>query len=287
MFWRNALSFERPVFIIGSYRSGTSITTWCVGQHPNIWVLPETYWIAEFARQANTLYDLGTAQPAAHFARCGLTKADLTTEARRFVDNVIEKAQQRRVRKVLTNLMNGGTQPEGMYLQRAPLEPKARWVDGTPENAHAVADLLQLFPDARFIHLVRTPHEVVRSMANFENAGGVSQALLEAYGTWRRLAGAAWDAEQTFGSDRVRRFFHSDLTEDPEGMMRGIMAYLGEPYRPACLEPLQRKINSSSVDDKPVPVRDTLSGASRDAFDDNQAFFDMLKEADRVTAGPS
>ena len=36
----------RPIFIIGAPRSGTSITTWVLGQHPNIQTMPETGWIA-------------------------------------------------------------------------------------------------------------------------------------------------------------------------------------------------------------------------------------------------
>jgi hypothetical protein len=39
----------RPIFIIGAPRSGTSITTWALGQHPNIQPMPETAWIASLA----------------------------------------------------------------------------------------------------------------------------------------------------------------------------------------------------------------------------------------------
>ncbi len=39
---------NRPIFVVGSPRSGTSILTWCLGQHPNIFPVPESNWIEEF-----------------------------------------------------------------------------------------------------------------------------------------------------------------------------------------------------------------------------------------------
>src|ERR1700676_4875312 len=38
-----------PIFIVGSPRSGSSILTWCLGQHPNILGLEESNWMTSFA----------------------------------------------------------------------------------------------------------------------------------------------------------------------------------------------------------------------------------------------
>ena len=51
-------------------------------------------------------------------------------------------------------------------------EPKARWVDATPEYAFHICGLRKLFPEAAFIHLVRDVDSVVRSMLNFHRVKG-------------------------------------------------------------------------------------------------------------------
>ena len=274
-----------PVFVIGSYRSGTSVTTWCLGQHPNIWVLPETYWLAKFAEHVGELYQMGTAQPAAHFARCGLTEGDFVAEARDFVNRVVRRGQEVRIRNLLTFLQSGGTVPPTVMLQRAPLEPKKRWVDGTPENSHYVSHLLNLFPEAKFIHLVRSPHEVVRSLYKFDQAweGAQPQEAVDGYATWRRLAGAAFEAEQAFGSNVVRRFYHADLVRDPEGTLRSMLRWSGERFRPECLTPLAERMNSSNVEGDEVFTADSVPASLKSTFADNEAFFVKLRDTKPVT----
>jgi len=39
---------NKPIFVVGSPRSGTSILSWCLGQHPNILVIPESAWMGDF-----------------------------------------------------------------------------------------------------------------------------------------------------------------------------------------------------------------------------------------------
>src|SRR6266513_2717725 len=40
---------NKPIFVVGSPRSGTSVLTWCLGQHPNIFPLDESTGMGELA----------------------------------------------------------------------------------------------------------------------------------------------------------------------------------------------------------------------------------------------
>ncbi len=52
---------SHPIFIIGAPRSGTSILTWCLGQHSNIQLIEETSWIARMGLRLREIWALGVA----------------------------------------------------------------------------------------------------------------------------------------------------------------------------------------------------------------------------------
>src|SRR5213595_274762 len=54
-------TINKPIFVVGSPRSGTSILTWCLGQHPNILVQPESNWIGPFAVDVALRHEIGSA----------------------------------------------------------------------------------------------------------------------------------------------------------------------------------------------------------------------------------
>jgi hypothetical protein len=127
--------------------------------------------------------------------------------------------------------------------------PKTRWVDGTPEYSLHIYGLRKLFPQALFVHLVRDVRAVVRSMVNFHRATGIQLVANEeeAYRYWIRTVSACLMAERAYGPNVVRRIRYADLTDNPESTMRSLLDFLQEPYAEKCLEPLELRINSSSV----------------------------------------
>lgn len=55
-------NINRPIFVVGSPRSGTSILTWCLGQHPNMFPVPESNWMGPFAVNLAINYQVGAAR---------------------------------------------------------------------------------------------------------------------------------------------------------------------------------------------------------------------------------
>jgi len=134
-------------------------------------------------------------------------------------------------------------------MTRPQSEPKARWVDGTPEYSVHIYALRKLFPEAVFIHVLRDVRAVVRSMLNFHRVAGIHlvENEEEAYKYWLRTVKACVRAEQAYGPRVVYRFPYAALIDNPEPAIRSLLNFVGEPYCARCLDPLSRRINSSNV----------------------------------------
>jgi hypothetical protein len=248
-----------PVFVVGSYRSGTSIFCWCLGQHSNIVNLPETNWLARLGLDVDNLYRLGTVNGHfSHLSQAAVSREDFYRLFGEGVDHLMRAANP-----ALIELTERKVKGE-MHRRRSPDDPKRRWADATPENSHYIYPLSRLFPAARFIHLLRNPHDVARSLMRFSRTGGRDYDHDEAYRTWTRLTRAAWLGERALGRANMLQVRYEDFTGNPQQAFRRVLAFLGENYSADVLKPLDNKINSSEVEKDSVPV-DVSTDAAREA----------------------
>jgi glycosyltransferase involved in cell wall biosynthesis len=203
----------RPVFVIGAPRSGVSALAWALGQHPAIPAAIDTAWMGELAREL----------PAIH--------------ARTQPDGFGSERFSRVFGRAAASLI-------GDKLER--------WVDGAPEHTTDVAVLARLFPDARFIHVVRESDAVVRSLADppLGSAGATGGTQIpahlktrlsegEAADRWLAGARAGLEAERTLGAKRVLRVTFDELIADPEALVRRCLAFVEEEWDARCMRPLR------------------------------------------------
>jgi len=245
---------NKPIFVVGSPRSGTSILTWCLGQHPNMLVIPESAWMGDFAIDLAIRYQIGTArgnrsvlsamdiEREEFFARFGQSINDLILNHRKD----LERKRSGYAARAVPNAV-----PEASMTVQPGVNRKARWVDGTPEYSLHICGLRKLFPGALFIHIVRDVDSVVRSILNFDRLGEGSLVAneQEAYNYWLRTVSSCLLAERAYGPRVVFRLRYSALVDTPEAALRSLFNFLSEPFAAECLTPLQKRINSSNVPD--------------------------------------
>ncbi len=246
-----AIPTNKPIFVVGSPRSGTSILSWCLGQHPNILVQEESSWIGPFAVNVAIGHEIGSARGD----HSQLSALDIRRDyfmahfGKSINDLILTHLRQFETTSRSAALRDSSQVHEGFQIARSQSDPKSRWVDGTPEYSLYICGLRKLFPGARFIHIVRDVDSVVRSLLNFDRLGEGSLVANEqqAYEYWLRTVNACLKAERAYGRQIVHRLQYSDLINNPESALRSVLKFLGELYVPACLEPLQVRINSSNV----------------------------------------
>jgi hypothetical protein len=241
---------NKPIFIVGSPRSGTSILTWCLGHHPNLFPVPESSWMGEFAIHVAMAYQVGAARGNYSilsamdirddelYAAFGQSINELILQHRK--DLEIKRATRSARLKVERSWLDATSTTVG---------PKTRWVDQTPEYSFHIYGLRKLFPGALFIHILRDVTSVVRSMLNFHRIAGICLAANEeeAYKYWLRTVKACVKAEQAFGPRVVHRLLYATLIDNPELAIHSVLDFVGEPYSDKCLQPLALRINSSNV----------------------------------------
>jgi len=249
-----------PIFVVGSPRSGTTILTWCLGQHPNILPMEESNWFAPLALDLQACYDSGSARrERSQLYAMGIGRDQLLRTVgdsiSRMLLNQRTSYEAASAQIARTEAAHHNPPASTFLLSRNSADPKRRWVDGTPEYSLSVFGLRKLFPTSRFIHLVRDVYSVVRSMMLFARVAGFSlvKTEQEAYEYWLRTVRACVLAERAFGSDVVQRVLYRDLVETPEPTIRRCLEFVGESFSADCLLPLKVKINSSNVPDRYDP----------------------------------
>ncbi len=145
-----AAAEPRPVFVIGAPRSGTSVLTWCIGQHSNIIVLPETNWLAALASQIHSIWHIGsisgfTTQLSSFRVSCEAFCAEFG----RSIDRIMRDSFEARHGHRRARLRAGARPARNLAWLRHADDPKQRWVDGTPANTPYVLPLADLFPPAK------------------------------------------------------------------------------------------------------------------------------------------
>src|SRR5438094_7541424 len=150
---------NKPVFVVGSPRSGTSILTWCQGQHPNLFPVPESNWMGDFAVSVAIGYQIGAARgERSILSAMDIGREEFFANFGRSINELILSHRKDLERK--------------RKMTRPSAEPKTRWVDQTPEYSLHICGLRRLFPDALFVHICRDVRAVVRSMLNFHRLWG-------------------------------------------------------------------------------------------------------------------
>lgn len=221
-----------PVFVVGCGRSGTTLLRLMLDAHPLLAIPGESHFIPsayEASRRnpgAAGLADM--IQRSEHVQRWALDPALL--QAR------LDQADPSDVRAVI----------EAFYLVYADMHAAKRWGDKTPKYVLHLPLLIELFPDARFIHLIRDGRSVGLS---YLELGRYPRTLEEAALRWVRWVNAGREAGRAMGP-RYTEVSYERLVSDPAATLVSLCGFVGLPFNDRMLryhETAEERLEAGSM----------------------------------------
>lgn len=114
---------------------------------------------------------------------------------------------------------------------------RERWGDKTPRYIEHIPFIGRLFPDGKFIHLVRDGRNVALSYADVPFGPKTVAAAAQLWG--ERVSSGLKDG-RALGDNRYIEIRYEDLVEDTEGEVADICDFLGIDFDPGMLDYTQR-----------------------------------------------
>ncbi|MFM9135875.1 MAG: sulfotransferase family protein [bacterium] len=241
--WREAP--DRPVFVGGTGRSGTTIAGRLLGHHRDLRATNprELRFIASTGGVADAYATAVGSAPVAQ----GVRPEDVVESLWAYWYERVKPSGARgglyrrldrdRMAEVCRRYVEEfGTDPyaasrcftETIVSADVRRDPESRWVDTTPANARVADRILALFPEGVVVHMMRDGRDVA---ASFVSKPFGPKEVFAGLDAWRDRMIEAWRAEQASPSGRVVRI---DLQE------------LAVTHRD---ETLQRLLSAIGVDD--------------------------------------
>jgi hypothetical protein len=226
---RTDARFERPVFIVSSPRSGSTMLFEAMARAAGVYTI---------GGESHALIE---AMPELHPATNGIESNRLTAAA---ATPAVSETLRQRFLAALRDRDGAVPGPTG----------RLRMLEKTPKNSLRVPFLAEVFPEAEFVYLYRDPRETMGSMIDAWNSGrfrtypnlpawqGPAWSLLLIPG-WRELIGkplgevvcAQWETATrlllddlaALAPERVHVVRYDTLKQDAEGELRRLCAATG------------------------------------------------------------
>lgn len=221
----SAARSDRPIFVVGCPRSGTTLLQVMLHAHPRIAVPPETRFLvhayrdrARFGHLSDPTNHLRLAQwitrnRAGKFHMLGLDPGEVTEQ-------------------IMAAPPTVGTAVGVVLRAYAARFGKPRWGDKRPRYWHDIDVLLRLFPDAQIVHIVRDGRSCIASLKRMSWwTTGFDGALAN----WLMATERARKDTRHLGPDSFHQLRYENLVTDPETELRRLCGFLGEEFDAAML----------------------------------------------------
>jgi hypothetical protein len=208
-----------PFFIVGADRSGTTLLLVMLDRHPDVAIPGEGHFIPILWRQRDRY---GTDDRVEDVDRFLLDLAAFPTF--RYWGLSVESVRRELQTEEPLTLTRA---IEAAYRGYARSKGKARWGDKTPEYVDHIPLLAGLFPEARFVHMIRDPRDVALSSVAL---GKLHRHPATSAFLWSRKVRRGMEAAGLLGTNRYHELHYEALLDDAERELRHLTDFLALPF---------------------------------------------------------
>lgn len=253
----NGCESQRPVFIVGMPRSGTSLTEQVLAAHPDIHAAGERlFW-------GNIMGSLVKAAPRGH---CTMAEAINATDPlvwQRAGDNYL---QQMRDINATSN----------------------RITDKLPANFGLLPYIALIFPRARIIHLRREPLATIASCIRTPFADPQLAFSVEDWARFYGIYQALMDAWKPMLGEQLLEVNYEELVSDFPDQAHRLIDFLGLEWSESCLHPerQQRAVLTASAQQVRRPVHTGAIASWRQYESTLEALRPLIEDSRASVAAP-
>lgn len=218
---------DRPIFILGCPRSGTTLLQLMLHSHARIAVPAETKFVlpaytarCEFGdltvrENRRALAEWITGDRSTKFHNLGLDAAEVADE-------------------IVAGPPTLGSAIGTVFRAYAERFGRPRWGDKRPSYFRHVGTLLRMFPDAQFVHLIRDGRDCVASLMEMP---WYDKDVHHAISAWREAVDCGRRLTERLGPDTYYELQYERLVADPADELTRLCGFLGEDFDPAMTHP--------------------------------------------------
>jgi hypothetical protein len=126
-----------------------------------------------------------------------------------------------------------------LFLHAARKEGKTRYGDKTPQGVMVMPRLSRLFPEARFIHIIRDGRDVALSHIHTE---GFIPSAAEVAIKWKTMIERGQSDGRILGPERYREVRYEQLVERPEAVVHSLCGYIELDFHASMLRYFERPL---------------------------------------------
>lgn len=214
----NSMCIESPIFIVGSPRSGTSLLSRIIGSHPEIGIPFESHLYPRLYPWRKVYGDLSMYE-----SRERIVGDMVNMETIKNWEEIPEK------REILNNFKGSDFHSAFRAIMEAWLSivGKKRWGEKTPHNIFFWKDILEGFPDSRFIHIVRDGRDVAMSWKKVRFG---PEHFYPIANLWNKYIEKVDELKCNIDSDRFHEVKYEEILIKPEKTIKKVCNFLGERF---------------------------------------------------------